>query len=193
MRIAYFDIEAWDLSPEFAPLLCVSILDANTNEMLTLRQDKYVSNGKHGRSKGVAVDGMTDDEQLLLDLKGILSGYHLTCGWYTKGYDIPLINTRLAMYGHKPLDSTFHLDGVWYMKGWRGLKPKTAKLRDVAEYFKLEQKPDVAPEVWLKARGGSKTAMNEVVARCEADVRITRAVIEKILDLGLAKNIQRYP
>jgi uncharacterized protein YprB with RNaseH-like and TPR domain len=193
MRIAYFDVEAWDLSPEFAPLLCASILDANTNEMITLRQDKYLRRGNHGRGSGPKVDGMADDEQLLLDLKGILSGYHLTCGWYSKGYDIPLINTRLVKYGHKPLDSFFHLDGTWYFRGWRGIKPKTSKLKHVAEFFDFEQKPEVMPDVWLNARGGSKKAMDEVVARCEADVRITRACIEKVLDMGLAKNIQRYP
>lgn len=193
MKIAYWDIEAWDLSPEFAPLLCASILDANTGEMTTLRQDKYLRRGNHGRGSGPAVDGMTDDEQLLLDLKGILGGYHLTCGWYSKGYDIPVVNTRLAMYGHGPLESSFHLDGVWYMKGWRGLKPKSSKLKHVAEFFKFEQKPEVEPNIWLKARGGSKCAMDEVVARCEADVRITKQIIEKILDLGLAKTISRYP
>ena len=189
MRICYFDIETWDLQPTYGPLLCASIYDANENKMISLRQDVYLRR-KNG---GVAVEGMHDDRLLLLDLKGILSGYHMTCGWFSKGFDIPFINTRLAMHGEEPLKSAFHFDGIWYMKGWRGLKPQSSKLKHVAEFFGLEPKPTVEPDIWLKARGGAKKAMDIVVDRCEADVRITRDVTEKILDLGLAKNIQRYP
>ncbi len=46
-------------------------------------------------------------------------------------------------------------------------------MKHVAEFFGAEKKPDVAPETWMKAKAGNRKAMNEVVERCEADVRIT--------------------
>ena len=68
----------------------------------------------------------------------------------------------------------------------------SSKMKHVAEFLKLERKPDVEPEVWMKAKGGNRKAMDEVVDRCEADVRITYAMTQESLRLGLVKNIQRY-
>lgn len=187
MRIAYFDIECWDLSAPFGPILCISSLMLPENKMVTLRQDNYV--------KRKLAKNMTDDHQLLVDFRESLKSRHLTSGWFTKGFDISHINSRLAYHGETELlPSTLHLDCIWFFKGWRGLKPQSSKMKHVAEFFKLsEQKPDVPPEVWLLARNGDKKAMDEVVDRCEADVRITRAITERALDMGLVRNIGVYP
>ena len=185
MKIAYWDCEAWDLSPEFAPLLCVSVLSLPDGEMVTFRQDEYIKRKK--------ADGMADDRALAIDVRDYLKGFHLTGGWYSKGYDIQLVNTRLAKFGEELMKPVLHIDGTWYFRGWRGLKPKSSKLKHVAEFFDFEQKPEVPPDTWLNARSGQKAAMDVVVDRCEADVRITRACIEKALDLGIISNIQRYP
>ena len=69
----------------------------------------------------------------------------------------------------------------------------SGKLKYVSKFYGFEEKPDLAPEVWLKARLGNKVATDEVVARCEADVRITAEIIDKSFDLNLIRNIQRYP
>lgn len=187
MRMAYWDIETWDLSAPFGPILCISTLLLPEEKMVTLRQDAYVKRKK--------AEDMTDDRQLLIDFRESLKDRHITSGWFSKGFDISHVNSRLAYHGETELlPKALHLDAIWHFKGWRGLKPQSARMKHVAEFFKLdEQKPDVPPEVWLKARGGNKTAMDEVVERCEADVRITRMLTEKALDLGLVGNIGRYP
>ena len=190
MRVAYFDIECWDLAAPFGPLLCASVYDMVEKKMTTLRQDHYV-NKKFAGVKGVS--GMYDDHMLLLDLKTILDSFQVTAGWFSKGFDIPHINTRLLKWGERPLDTKLHLDGIWYCKGWRGIKPQSSKLKHVAEFFGLEPKPDVEPDVWLAARTGDKHAMDLVCERCESDVRITRDAIEILLDHGYVRNIQRYP
>jgi len=185
VKIATWDCEAWDLSPEFAPILCISVQDVQTGEMITFRQDEYVKRKK--------ADGMADDHQLVVDARDYIETFHMTYGWFSKGYDFQLLNTRLAKYEERPIKSAFHIDGTWFFRGWRGLKTKTSKLKHVAEFFGFEQKPEVMPDTWLNARGGQKKAMDEVVDRCEADVRITTACVEKAIELGLVKNIQRYP
>lgn len=185
MRVATWDCEAWDLSPEFAPLLCVVVETEGEDEPAVFRQDEYVEAGK--------ADGMADDHALVVDVRDYLETFDLTYGWYTKGYDFHLLNTRLAKYGERPIRSAFHIDGTWYFRGWRGLKTKTSKLKHVAEFFGFEPKPEVHADTWLQARGGSKEAMDIVVDRCKADVRITYQCVEKAIDLGLVKNIQRYP
>lgn len=185
MKIATWDCEAWDLSPEFAPILCISIQDVHTGEIITLRQDEYVADGR-------AVD-MTHDHLLVRDARDMLEQYDMTYGWYSKGYDIQLLNTRLARWGERLMESRLHVDGTWYFRGWRGLKTKTSKLKDVSKFFGFEPKPEVEPQIWLSARVGNKEAMDEIVERCEADTRITTVCIEQAIKLGLVKNIQRYP
>ena len=33
----------------------------------------------------------------------------MTCGWYSKGYDVPMLNSRLVMWGQEPMKSLLHL------------------------------------------------------------------------------------
>ena len=41
MKVAVWDLETWDLSPEFGPVLCASVLDTASGEMKTFRIDDY--------------------------------------------------------------------------------------------------------------------------------------------------------
>ena len=184
MKICFWDLECWDLKPTFGPLLCVSVLDESTGKMKTFRIDQYIR-------KGLAED-MTDDRQLCLDVRDHLETFQITVGWFSKGFDMAFLRTRLVMHGDRPLREHLHLDCIWFYKGWRGLKPMSASMKNVAKFLKLEEKPDVAPDVWMSAKGGNKKAIDEVCNRCEADVRITKAITDKSFELGLVKNIQRY-
>lgn len=184
MRVAYWDLETWDLTPQFGALICASVLDASTGKMKSFRVDDYLKRGE--------ADDMTDDRALCVDLRDHLETFNITAGWFSKGFDISLLRTRLVMHGERPLAEMLHLDCIWHFRGWRGLKPMSSKMKHVSEFFGFEAKPAVPPEVWMKAKGGNKKALDEVVDRCEADVRITRQITEKALDLGLVKNINRY-
>ena len=184
MRVATFDLETWDLSPQFGPILCASVLDVGQNEMRTFRVDDY-------KKKKRALD-MTDDHALCVDVRDHLETFHITIGWFSKGFDLAHLRTRLVMHNERPLAEHLHLDCIWHFKGWRGLKPMSSKMKHVAEFLQLEKKPDVAPEVWMAAKGGNRKAMDEVVERCEADVRITQEITERAIGLGLVKNISRY-
>jgi hypothetical protein len=152
--------------------------------MKTFRQDSYVRRKK--------AKDMTDDRQLCVDVRDYLETFHLTCGWFSKGFDISHLRTRLVLAGERPLKEILHMDPIWHYKGWRGLKPRSSKMKHVTAFFGFEEKPDVPAEIWLKARTGNKKAIDIVADRCEADVRITRQLAEKTLDLGLTKNISRY-
>lgn len=185
MRMCVFDIETHDLAAPFGPLLCASVYDISSGEMKTFRQDEYL---KARKAKSIM-----DDTALLCDLRDHLETFNLTMGWYTKGFDIPHIRSRLALANERILTEQLHVDGVWYFKGWRGLKFGSAKLGKVAKNLKTaNQKPEVEAEVWMGAKAGDKVCMDEVVDRCEADVHTTYDVIQKAFDLGLIKNIQRY-
>lgn len=184
MRLAIWDIETWDLKPQFGPIMCASVLDKMTGKMKSFRIDSYVK-------KGLA-DDLVDDHALVVDLRDYLESFDITSGWFSKGFDITHLRSRLVMHGERPFKEMLHLDCIWFYKGWRGIRPMSSKMKHVAEFLDLERKPDVAPEVWMKAKGGNKKAIDEVVERCEADVRITDAINDRSFQLGLVKNIQRY-
>lgn len=182
MKVAVFDLETWDLVPEFGPILCASVLSGE--EMTSFRQDSYL------RRK--LAEDMTDDRQLCLDVRDFLEEHHITVGWFSKGFDLTHLRTRLILHGERPLKQMLHMDPCFAYRGWRGARPKSSKLKHVAEFYGFEEKPEVGAEVWLKARGGNKKAMDVVQNRCEADVRITAEIAAKTLENGLMKNITFY-
>lgn len=184
MRLAVFDIETHDLKPEFGPLLCASVYDVAADEMRTFRIDDYKKRRK-ARS-------YNDDRRMLMDLRDHLETFHMTAGWYSKGFDLTHIRSRLVLQGERPLRRHLHLDANWYFRGWRGLRPMSSKLKHVSKFFGFEDKPDVAPEVWMAAKQGDPDAMEVVVERCEADTRITAAITLKAIELELVKSIQAY-
>ena len=178
-----FDLETSGLEGDVGRLLCGSILDVTSGKMTSYRRD--VLKGKN----------RADDSKLAKALRDELEKYHITIGWYSKGFDIAFLNTRLVKAGLKPIRSHLHLDPIWACKGWRGLKPRSAKMAVMSEFFNLgERKPGVDVDVWIDAaHAGDKAAMDILVERCEADVRITHELTIKLLDTGLIKSIQSYP
>jgi uncharacterized protein YprB with RNaseH-like and TPR domain len=187
LKIAYFDLETWDLSPEFGPILCASVLSLPSGEMTTFRQDYYWR-----RAGDKKAEDMQDDRSLCVDLRDFLESHHITCGYFSKGFDLAHLRTRLVHHGERPLKRQLHFDPIWGFKGWRGIKPRSSKMKHVTNFLGLEAKPDVPAEVWLKARLGNRAAIDIVAERCEADVRITQQISEKCLELGLLKNISEY-
>jgi hypothetical protein len=159
--------------------------------MVTYRLDKYIKAGK--------AEDMTDDKQLCIDLRDLLEEQHITCGYFSKGFDITHLRTRLAMHGERIFEKMLHMDPIWYFKGWRGLRTMSSKMKHVAAFLHaaghdIELKPDVAPETWMAARTGNKKAMDIVADRCESDVRITRTINEYTLDRNqrTVANISKY-
>lgn len=186
MRVCYWDIETTDLKASFGRIICGSVYHVESNKMVTFRLDKYVRAKK-------ATD-MADDRQLCCDLRDEIEKSNVTCGWYSKGFDIPMLNTRLIKHGERRMKTMLHLDAIWYAKGWRGIKPNGASLAAVASFFGLDEgKMAVDADTWIDARHGSKKAMDIIQERCESDVRLTQEVTERLLDADVVKNIQTYP
>jgi len=192
MRIATFDIETWDLTAPFGPLVCASVLSQEPgfeDRMVTFRQDEYVKSG--------AAEDMLDDRQLLCDLRDFIEEHNLSIGWFSKGFDIKHVRSRLALHGERLLKSMWHYDAMWGYKGWRGVSFGSAKMKNVAKNMGVaigvEQKPDVSAETWLSAKLGKKKAVDAVAERCEADVRITQKLAQYGMDNMLLKRIELYP
>ena len=125
------------------------------------------------------------------EIRDKLNEHQMIVGWYSKGFDLPFLNTRLTRFGMKGLDRHFHLDLMWTCRGWHGIKPRNAKLSTVAEFFNLEErKMDVDVEIWARASRGDKRSINILVHRCESDVRLLEQIYWKMLPF--VTRLERY-
>ena len=177
-----FDIETTDLEGHFGRMLCCSVLTYPSMEMRTFRWDDYS-------------DDPSDDSVLVTKARDHIESHNISCGWYTKGFDIGFIRARLAACGERLLKPMLHFDPMWGYKGWRGVKIGSASLKNVSEFLGLsEQKMAVPKEVWVKAGMGNKEALDILVDRCESDVRVTWECAQHCLNNQLLKTpIQMYP
>lgn len=185
MRVGYMDLETWDLQPEFGPIICGVVISMPNDKVTIFRQDEYTKDGR--------ADDMVDDEEIARDIRDFLKEHHIVCGWNSKGFDVPLLNTRLVKHGAEKLGRHLHLDPMYFYRGWRGLNPKSASLENVSSFYDYEQKIGVDPDTWLRARLGNKAEMDQAVERCTSDVRMLKAITERTLDEGLVSNIKSYP
>lgn len=187
LTMAYFDIETTSLKPDFGHLLCASVLSYPDMEMRTFRVDEYGD-----------PEVPYDDSALAVKIRDYLERFHMVGTWYGKAFDVPFLNTRLMAAGERGIASQFHVDFIWYYKGWRGVKTTGSKLETVAEFYKLgERKMKLDREVFAQAAywntPNGKRQLDTIVERCESDVRLTCEVGARTFDQGLVKNIQRYP
>lgn len=187
MRICFWDLETWDLSPEFGPIVCASVYSEPEGEMMSFRQDEYVA-------EGLAEDSI-DDRQLCVDLRDHLEAHDLLCAYYGKGFDAPLLRTRLAKYEEDILEPRLWIDPIYYFKGWRGLDPQGSSLEKVAKFLPEidEEKYEMKPDEWLRARMGTPEFVDKAVERCESDVRLLKKVTDIALKHGLIRNVQMWP
>jgi hypothetical protein len=184
---AVFDLETTDLKGDFGRLLCGSILSYPFGGMKTFSILDYN-------------DGdILSDGPLAVAIRDYIEEHHFSIGYYSKGFDIPFLNTRLMAYGERKMRSMFHYDCIWGYKGWRGIKLSGSSMKTVARYLNelgwlnSELKQDVLPTVWVAARIGNKDALDTIIDRCESDVRITMDIYMHSLCNGLMKNIGFYP
>jgi uncharacterized protein YprB with RNaseH-like and TPR domain len=178
---AVFDLETTDLKGDFGRLLCGSVLSYPWDGMKTFRIEDY-NDGK-----------LTLDGPLAVVIRDYIEEHQFSIGYYSKGFDIPFLNTRLLAAGERKMKSIFHYDCIWGYKGWRGVKLSGSSMKTVARYLGIEQKMDVNPAVWVEAKAGDREAIDIIVDRCESDVRITMEIYMHSLTNGLMKNIGWYP
>jgi len=180
--LAVFDLETTDLKADFGRILCASVLSYPSMQMQSFRIDEI-----NGGS--VAKDG-----PLAVAVRDHIEQHHISAGYYSKGFDISFLNTRLMVNDERKMEPMLHIDPIWFYRGWRGANFRSSKMKVVAKVLGLEElKQDVPDEVWITARHGDKGSLDILVDRCESDVRITMDIIVHALSNRLMKNIQTYP
>jgi hypothetical protein len=163
-----FDIEATDLKASFGHVLCVSAVPIHSDEVITFRLDEYPH------------ESLSDDKQMLLDVRDYLENQWGWVSWNGKLYDIPFLNARLLKHGIDPIERRLHVDLMYYARG-QSMRIHSSRLDAVAKFFNFaEQKTDMNPDKWTQAFELRKDAMDYVVEHCEADVEVLKAAFDTL-------------
>lgn len=163
----FFDFESTDLYAKMGVILCGSFLDSFGN-MTTIRMPEGTD--------------ILDDRALCVQLRDELEKYDIIYGWNSKEHDVRFLNGRLIFWGERPLDPKIkHVDIMWQ---FNKMKVGGRSLEKAANFFELsERKKLLELSTWKAANVGREQAIQELVERCESDVRLTREVFGRIKSL----------
>ena len=164
-RFAAFDIETTSLDATYGRVLCACFKFSDEDKVHTFRANRY-----------------QDEPRLLEQIHKMYESVDVVTTWNGKRFDIPFVNARLMIRRdeHKIAPAILkpgikHLDLMYQCAK---LRTRGNRMDGAAKDLKLiAQKHDVAGEFWVRAAGGDKAALDEIVKHCEIDVRITEELM----------------
>lgn len=148
--LVFFDIEASGLRGDYNSVLVVS----------------GKSYGKKPTSFSVTRAGR--DRGVVRAAKEYLESQKLWVSYYGKGFDIPMLNTRLLKHGLEPIEKRPHLDLYFTLKS-NILTARKSQSHLLAWLGTPEQKMSVSADVWNQMASDIKKHMPKMIARCESD------------------------
>lgn len=150
-KLCFWDIEATGLRGDYNSVLCVSIKpwggDVTT---FTIKQPG-------------------NDQKVVRQAAELLAEYDCWAGYYSKGFDKPMLNTRLLKWGAKPLVPRHHID-LYYQCKSHLLTARRSQGHLLSWLGTPEQKMTVGADTWNDVLYNTKEAMETMVERCESDV-----------------------
>jgi len=149
--LVFVDIESTGLHGDYNSILCVSFKPFG--------EDPFT----------YAVPGVGADKGVVQRTKEILEKADCWVSYYGKGFDIPMINTRLFRWGLAPLVKKPHLDLYWQLKS--SFNTSRRSQGHLLNWMQLpEEKMSVSASIWAEMGQNFKEKMSVMKKRCESDV-----------------------
>lgn len=159
--LCFFDIESTGFKGDYDSILVASVL-AYGNE----RADNFV------------IKQVGNDKRLVRELKECLESYDCWCTYYGKGFDVPMVNTRLLKWNNTPVDKRHHLDLYFSLKA--NLNTSRKSLGHLVSWLGVpEQKMGVSADVWNQITVDFNRNIKILTERCESDVVALRDLYER--------------
>lgn len=150
-KLAFVDIESTGLKGDYNSILVVSIKPFD------------------GKPTSFHVETVGNDKAILAAVRNELEKYQCWVTYYGKGFDIPMIQTRLLAHYMKALEKRHHIDMYYVLKG-RLLTGRRSQAH-LLEWLECKQsKMTLSPSVWSQVSANPKKYLPTLVARCESDV-----------------------
>lgn len=169
--VAMLDIEATGLRADYNSVLVVS----------------FKPHGKKPISSIAARPG--DDRDLMIWVREQVAKYPLLVTYYGKGFDAPMLNSRLLFWNLPELPKHHHLDLYWLVKG--RLKTARKSQAHLLEWLNLpEEKMTLSADVWNRVLSHYDETIGTLVKRCESDVRGLEVLYDRVKHLQ--RNVAVY-
>lgn len=111
-----------------------------------------------------------NDKAVVREIKEQLEAADVWCTYYGKGFDIPMLNTRLLKWGYKPVEKRPHLDLYFTLKSHLNTSRKSQS-HLLSWLGTPEQKMSVGADIWASIVDDPKgDKMKILIERCESDV-----------------------
>lgn len=150
-QLAFFDIEASGLRGDYNSVLCVSIKPYGS--------DPYT----------FSIKQLGNDQKVVREAKEALAEYHCLCGYYSSGFDWPMLNTRLLKWNQLPLESRHHIDLYYKLKS-HILTARKSQGHLLSWLGTPEQKMSVGADAWSEMGFKMDEHLPIMIERCESDV-----------------------
>lgn len=167
-KICFFDIEATGLKGDYNSVLVVSIKPFG------------------GAPQSFHIKQLGNDQRVVRDAREALGEYLCWVSYYGKGFDVPMLNTRLLKWGHKPLPKRHHVDLYFSLKHHL-LTGRKSQGHLLSWLGTPSQKMGVGADAWSEMGFKMDEHLPVMVERCESDCagledlyRKTRHVIADI-------------
>lgn len=166
-RIAYFDIEASDLSANWGMMLSWCIKYRGDNKI------------REGAITKKEVFDYKFDKRITEELMEELKNVDILVTYYGTGYDIPFTRTRALFHGLEfpAFGSINHWDLFYKVRS--KIKTHRKSLEVVTKFFGIEGKTHLEPQMLFKAQYGDKEAMKQLLHHNREDV----IILERLHDL----------
>jgi len=159
-KIAYFDIEASDLTANWGMMLSWCI---------KYRGDSKIIEGAITKKE---IFDYKFDKRITSELMEELKNVDILVTYFGTGYDIPFTRTRALYHGLEfPAFGTIHHWDLFY-KVRSKIKTHRKSLEVVTKFFGIEGKTHLEPQMLFLAQYGDKEAMKELLHHNREDVII---------------------
>lgn len=160
-KICFFDIEATGLRGDYNSVLVASIKPFK------------------GKPISYNISQAGNDKAVVRCTKSLLEEYDCWVTYYGKGFDIPMINTRLLKWGYEPVEKRHHVDLYYSLKA-NLLTARRSQAHILSWLDTPEQKMTVGADIWNQIVENPRgPAMKTMIQRCESDVEGLQTLYER--------------
>ena len=163
MRLCTWVLETSDFKPNRAILLCAGIKEIGKDA--TMIFNKRLPS--------------TNDKDIVIETRDELEKYDLLIGFYTLGFDLKFLNSRLMYWNKRPLDRRLHLDVYRVAKTL--FNTSSRSLGALTQFLNIPGKNHVDFTFWQSAvMEGDKKAMKYIIEHCRLDLEILEQLHNRI-------------
>lgn len=155
-----FDIESTNLKGDYGAILCVSIKPWQ------------------GKPVSFVVDKPGNDRAILADVRDALHAYDCWVSYYGKGFDVPMIQSRLLVNNLKPLVKRPHVD-MYYVMKYHTLTGRRSQAHLLEWLNAKQRKMTLSPDEWVKVLANPARHLPTMRRRCESDCAGLEALYDR--------------